>query len=72
MVHWWVTYQFSYAIRHNDVFMVAISNDVLKLEKLSNFKVHELSWTVNEFCSCLFIDEKYNLIFARFANVLRN
>ena len=27
-------------------------------EKLSNFKVHKLSWTVNELCSYLIIDEK--------------
>ena len=27
-------------------------------EKLSNFKAHELKWTVNELCTCLIIDEK--------------
>ena len=27
-------------------------------EKLSNSKVHKLSWTVNELCACLIIDEK--------------
>ena len=27
-------------------------------DKLSNFKVHKLSWTVNELCACLIIDEK--------------
>ena len=29
-----------------------------KSEKWSNFKVHELSWNVNEFCTRLIIDEK--------------
>ena len=27
-------------------------------EKWSNFKVHDLPWTVNEFCTCLIIGEK--------------
>ena len=27
-------------------------------ENLSNFKVHELSWTVSKLYSCLIIDEK--------------
>ena len=29
-----------------------------KSEKLSNFKDHELSWTVNDLFTYLFIDEK--------------
>ena len=28
------------------------------LEKLSNFKAHELTWTVNELCTCLITDER--------------
>ena len=32
-------------------------------EKLSNFKIHKLSWTVNELCTCLITDEKSSNIY---------
>ena len=38
--------------------LVKLKFDALKFRKLLNFKVHEWSWTVNEFCSWLIIDEK--------------
>ena len=56
----WVAYRFSYAICHNgtggwgDISLITFWNS----NKLSNFKVHELSRTVNELCTCLIIDEK--------------
>ena len=48
----WVAYRFSYAKRHNEaeggrwVSLMTFWNS----EKLSNFKAHKLSWTVNELC----------------------
>ena len=41
-------------------------------EKLSNFKVHELSWTVNELGTSLTIDEKDHLIFTKLVKKLQN
>ena len=57
----WVTHLFSYAMRDNDV-GGGVGGFILMTfwssEKLSNFKVHELSSTVNELCTYLIIDEK--------------
>ena len=59
----WVTYQSSDAVRNNDVrgwgggeglSLMTFWNS----ENFSNFKVHKLSWTVNELCTYLIIDEK--------------
>ena len=63
----WVTYRFLQATCHNDtrgwrgLSLMVFWNS----EKLSNFKVpelfmncHELSWIVNELCTCLIINEK--------------
>ena len=42
-------------------------------EKLSNFKVHELSLIVNELCTCLIIDKKRSSnIYKISKNTLRN
>ena len=43
-------------------------------EKLSNFKVHELPLTVNEFCTFLIIDHliKGHLIFTKLVKILQN
>ena len=63
----WVTYLFSYTMRDNDVWggwvVVVVVGGLSpmtfwKSENLSNFKVHKLSWTVNELCTYLIIYEK--------------
>ena len=58
----WVTYLFSYAMSDNDVRDWGEGGLSLmtfwNAERLSNFKVHKLSWTVNELCTYLIIYEK--------------
>ena len=65
----WVTYLFSYAMSDNDVRDWGEGGLSLmtfwNAERLSNFKVHKLSWTVNELCTYLIIDEKNHLIFTK-------
>ena len=76
----WVTYLFSYEMRDNDVGGGnGLGSGWLSLmkfwssEKLSNFKVRKLSWTANEFCTYLIIDEKKNhLIFTKLVKNMRN
>ena len=45
-------------MRHNEAGGEGvITNDVLNSEKLSNFKVYKLLWTVNELCTYMKKDQ---------------
>ena len=47
----WVTHRFLYAKRHNNVGAGISLRALWNSEKWSNFKAHELPWTVNELCT---------------------
>ena len=63
-----VTYWFFYAMTFWDSLLMTFWSS----EKLSNFKVHKLSWAVNELCTYLIINTKDHLIFTKLVKNLRN